>query len=254
MGLFSGFANSEVGMGLNDVWGGGSRRKEQSQERTNQMNLQIAREGNVASAQQAQRQMDFQQSMFDQSTALENSSIQRNVKDMIAAGLNPMLAAGAGGAGSPSPMSGAMGQVHVPTMQSPSASFQGYAEPIGKILSTAQSISQMAAQTQKTNAETLDALNRAGLSENQLRLAEAVTSAMISEGGVFAVKMNPADHALMDYMRSTVSKPAVQAAAAKMAQQSNEEALQKFINMPAANAGMAALQMALKIFMTGKKD
>lgn len=71
------------------------------QERTNKANWDIAQAANVASAEQAGRQMDFQERM-------RSTQYQTAVADMMAAGLNPMLAYSQGGAGTPS---GAMGQV-----------------------------------------------------------------------------------------------------------------------------------------------
>lgn len=53
------------------------------------------REANVANAEMAQKQMDFQERM-------SNSQWQRGVADMQKAGLNPMLAYSQGGASSPS--------------------------------------------------------------------------------------------------------------------------------------------------------
>lgn len=56
-------------------------------------------------ADQAQLGRDFSSDMFDKQTALDNSAVQRKMKDLELAGLNPMLAMGTpGGAGSPSGM------------------------------------------------------------------------------------------------------------------------------------------------------
>jgi len=71
------------------------------QQQTNQKNWDIAQAANQASAEQAQRQMDFQERM-------RQTQYQTAVEDMQKAGLNPMLAYSQGGAGTPS---GAMGQV-----------------------------------------------------------------------------------------------------------------------------------------------
>ena len=71
------------------------------QQQTNQKNWDIASAANQASAEQAQRQMDFQERM-------RSTQYQTAIEDMQKAGLNPMLAYQQGGAGTPS---GAMGQV-----------------------------------------------------------------------------------------------------------------------------------------------
>lgn len=60
-----------------------------AQRDTNAANIGLAREAMAFSADQAQKQRDFEMNA-------SNTSIQRQAKDMVAAGINPMLAAGAG--------------------------------------------------------------------------------------------------------------------------------------------------------------
>jgi len=80
------------------------------QQDTNQTNQDIANSANAASAQQAQMNRDFQE-------RLSNSAYQRQVTDMSAAGLNPMLAyMKGGGASSPA---GNVANVVTPQYTSP---------------------------------------------------------------------------------------------------------------------------------------
>lgn len=85
MSFFDGIGSAATG-GLLSYFG---------QMETNRSNEAQARDANVASAQQAEANRAWQEHM-------SNTAYQRAVKDMTAAGLNPMLAYQSGGASTPS--------------------------------------------------------------------------------------------------------------------------------------------------------
>jgi len=107
------------------------------------------KEQNQASAAAAQRQMDFQQSMSD-------TSYQRQVEDLKAAGINPMLVAKLGGASTPG---GAMPQFVNPAAMATQA------------YSSAQSSGAAAQQAQTSE----------NLSEPQMANVRAMTEKIVAE-------------------------------------------------------------------------
>lgn len=105
-------------------------------QQANQKSWDIAQSAQAASAEQAQRQMDFQERM-------RSTQYQTAVEDMKKAGLNPMLAYQQGGAGTPA---GAAGQ--------------GYTAPVRNAIGEAVNAYQAAKQTEAdTNLKNVAAIN-----------------------------------------------------------------------------------------------
>jgi len=144
MGIIDGILGSITGSGIISAGAGllGGLMGQKGQEETN-----------LANAQQARDQMDFQERM-------SSTSYQRGVKDMEAAGLNPMLAYSQGGASTPG---GAMATMGNPKL----AAIQGAAAG----LSTAT----QAAQIDNTKADTH--LKEAQASETDQRRLTGISSA-----------------------------------------------------------------------------
>lgn len=104
MGMFDGIVGSVMGF--------------LSADETNRANRQLAQYQNEQSAAEAQRNRDFQERM-------SNTSYQRAVNDLNAAGLNPMMAYGNMGASSPSGAVGAMAQA-APAVSPLGSALEGY--------------------------------------------------------------------------------------------------------------------------------
>lgn len=119
------------------------------QQQTNQKNWDISQAANAASAEQAAKQMDFQERM-------RATQYQAATEDMMKAGLNPMLAYSQGGAGTPT---GAMGQVSTAKMGNSLASavqgYQAMAMNEADVDLKKATTTGTTAQTLKTEADTI---------------------------------------------------------------------------------------------------
>ncbi|AXH74980.1 MAG: DNA pilot protein [Microviridae sp.] len=153
---FGGPGGAAMGNSLGSALEGASAEREQS--RVNQQNIELARE-----------QMSFQERM-------SSTAYQRAVKDMSAAGLNPMLAYSQGGASAPSGSLPSPVQNKVATgVSSANQSAQTMQAIQAMDMSRAQ-VQQVRAQTEKIKSETLDqTLNTAALVQ-QIATARATAA------------------------------------------------------------------------------
>jgi len=165
----------------------GSQQQAEAQREANEANIQLAREQMLFSSQQAAREMDFQERM-------SNTSYQRGIEDMKKAGINPIMAAGNGGASTPG---GAMGSGSAPDIKPvPSV--------VANALSSAVDVIRTYADVNKSFADADASRASAHLSRENIPKVRAETGKTIAdtEGSKFEQRTFKLFNDLFDRIRS----------------------------------------------------
>lgn len=139
----------------------------------------FAREQSAWSADQAQKQMDFQERM-------SNSQYQRGMADMRAAGLNPILAYSQGGASSPG---GAIGS----TQGAGGAQFENAMEGLGHGVSSAGQFARNAADLALTKEQIGNTASTTQLNTANADLSRVNAAKAVQETATSAAAMRRAD-------------------------------------------------------------
>lgn len=175
----TGMASTALGGGL-DILGGSQ---------ANAANAAMAAAANAFSAEQAQKQMDFQERM-------RATQYQTTVEDLKKAGLNPMLAYTQGGAGTPG---GASATGQYATQQNKFQRAANYAQQAIGAANTAM-------QTQLTDAQITEVASRITLNEEHAKNLSADTALKILEAPNVSQKTkNLIAQEMLDRARTTAT-------------------------------------------------
>lgn len=152
------------------------------------------RQQNIASAEAAERQMQFQKEMSD-------TSYQRQIRDLEAAGINPMLVTKLGGASTPP---GAM-----PSFVNPAA----MAAQSGSAVQSAQAAKQQAETAERLSevqAKNVEATTQKIISETRNLDSEEkriwATTYMLNSQAEFMIQQGVTQNVIRDHFRAVISK------------------------------------------------
>lgn len=188
MGLFDGIVKAWSGdwlgalgsavdfLGDNAVGAGSAYAAYEGQQQANEMNYRIFKEGSDFNADQALKQREFAHTEAwrnrEWSENMAGSAYQRQVKDLEAAGLNPMLAYRSGGAATPpasTPSGSSASAAASPRMESPS---MGAVTTALSAARTSAEVNLVKEQANKVKAETRVAESQALVNEVVARRGE----------------------------------------------------------------------------------
>lgn len=158
----------------------------------NEAQIEAARIANAASAVAAREQMDFQERM-------SNTSYQRAVADMKAAGINPMLAAMRGGASTPG---GAMYQAQMPRIDD-------IVTPAMQTFNQSRLASAQEAQMYSQANLTTEMVDQVVQTVKNLKTEEErikATTAMLVEQASFLIQQGMTQVEVRNQLRATVAK------------------------------------------------